>query len=250
MQIFPNDSRDAIEIRYGDEVLKSFPSYGEFWEKFIGDNNKYPTVLRPRDPKFPANFSDNEKMKFREIQQWLSKVSYSIFCNLISTEEQLVQYSKTLPIPNEYFYFWAIESFECGYFHIGNITYSLKSLWGKVKNSFFEPINKKQNMNEYLTTNSKEKNWNELRNGEPIAIRDDIVHFGRHIFTFQFGELYLPLNILPRQYLWSKMKIEGWIPASKKLESHINLAYQTCEDIFSLVIPEIENYLIKKGIEI
>ena len=71
MQIFPNDSRDAIEIRYGDEVVKSFPSYGEFWEKFIGDNNKYPTVLRPRDPKFPANFSDNEKMKFREIQQWI-----------------------------------------------------------------------------------------------------------------------------------------------------------------------------------
>lgn len=76
------------------------------------------------------------------------------------------------------------------------------------------------------------------------------MHFGRHIFTQFKGELYLPLNITPRQYLWSEMKIEGWIPASLKLEAHIKLTYQTCEDIYSLILPEIEDYLKKEGITI
>ena len=250
MQRFPEDTRDEIEKEYSVHILKLFPSYGEFWEKFIGDNNKYRTVLLPRDPIFPKKYSKKDKTDFRASQQWISKVSYSIFCNLVGAEKQLEEYNKSLPISNLHFFYWAVETFECGYFHIGNIAYGLESLWGKVKNSFFEPITKRQDMLTYLTSINKEKNWTDFKNGEPLAIRDDLVHFGRHIFTQYNEELYLPLNILPRQYLWSEMDIKGWIPASLKLESHIKLAYQTCEDIFSLIIPEIESHMKKERIKI
>ena len=61
MQKFPDNTRDEIEKEYGIHVLKIFPSYGVFWKKFIGDNNKYPTVLFPRDPIFPDNYSKKDK---------------------------------------------------------------------------------------------------------------------------------------------------------------------------------------------
>lgn len=250
MQVFPNDSRDEVELEYNKLILANFPSYGKFWEKFIGDNHKYKTVLLPRDPVFSKKYTREDKKNFREIQQWISKVNYSVFCNLVGAEKQLEDYNKTLPISNLHFFYWAIESFECSYFHIGNIAYSLEALWGKIKNNFFEPAGKKQDILTYLKSKNKEKNWTKFRDGEPKYIRDDLVHFGRHIFTQHNGELYLPLNITPRQYLWSKMKIEGWIPASLKLEDHIKLAYQTCEDTYSLIIPEIEKYLKREGIKI
>lgn len=48
------NSKDAIEQLYGKEILKNFPNYEKFWEKFIGNPNsgrvqpyvyKYPETM-------------------------------------------------------------------------------------------------------------------------------------------------------------------------------------------------------------
>ena len=134
MQKFPKDTKDDLEKEYGNRVLKNFPAYGKFWEKFIGYDNSYKNAIRPRIPIFPKKYSDMDKKNFLENQLWLSKVSYSIFCNLISLEKQFKEYekfSKNLDIDS---YFWTMESMECTYFHIGNISFGLESIWGRLKN--------------------------------------------------------------------------------------------------------------------
>ena len=249
MQIFPDDTRDTIERKHAKQVLAEFPSYGKFWEKFIGDGRKYSHVLTPREPVFPKSFSNSDKENIQDTQILLSKVSYSIFCNLIAAENQLEEYEKTLPLSNEHFSFWAIESFECAYFHIGNVTYALTRIWGKIRKIFFSPLISQQTLDKYLEGKKKGKNWLSLTD-EPKNIRDNLVHLSRHIFRQHKNNLYLPLYVEKDKYLWRKMKINGWMTASEKLHNHIRLTYATCENVYSSIIPDIQSYLKNQGIMI
>lgn len=63
MQEFPKDSRDDIEIRYADHVLSLFPSYKDFWEKFVGIDTDNKESLLPRKLVFTIPC----KKKKREI---------------------------------------------------------------------------------------------------------------------------------------------------------------------------------------
>jgi len=133
MQIFPKDSRDEFEKEYANNVLQYFPSYKPFWEKFIGDSYKKKYVLTPRTPVYPTGYSQAKIKEMNELQIYMSKLSYSIFCNLVSAEKLLIEYKKSLPLTNAHFAFWAIENLECAYFHIGNIVYALHNLWNEIR---------------------------------------------------------------------------------------------------------------------
>jgi hypothetical protein len=250
MQKFPEDSRDAIEQMYGKHVMTKFPSYGRFWEEFIGDSYKYHHVPTPRPPIFPKKYSNSQITKYKDAQTLLSKVSYSVFCNLVAAETQLAECEKALPLSNSHFTFWAIESFECGYFHIGNVGYALERMWGKIRKVFFtKPISDLKELTDYLKTKKKDNNWEKLHD-EPKNIRDNLVHLCRHLFKQHKGNFYLQLYVEKDKYLWKEMKINGWMKASEKLENHIQLTYAACEDVYSSLLPDIKSYLKKEGIQI
>ncbi len=78
MQEFPKDSRDDIEIRYADHVLSLFPSYKDFWEKFVGIETNNKDSLLPRNPVFTIPYGQKKRRKIRKFQLWLSKVNYQI----------------------------------------------------------------------------------------------------------------------------------------------------------------------------
>lgn len=251
MQKFPKDTKDDLEKEYGDRVLEKFPVYGKFWEKFIGYDNSYKDSILPRKPIFPKNYSNINMKKFLETQLWLSKVSYSIFCNIVSLEKQLEEYknsSKNLDINS---YFWTMESLECAYFHIGNISFGLESIWGKLKNKkLLEQKYHELKLEDFLITKNNEKNFHELRYGEAQRFRNSIVHNFRNIHTVMDGKYYFPSVTDPNKFLWSDMKFDAWVLGSLKLKLHIELALKACEDVYSTFIPLIESYIKKEGIHI
>jgi len=250
MKKFPNDSRDEFEIRYGESILKLFPSYGTFWEKFIGNDEKYNDALLPGKLEFPKNFPSKKKDKIIKNQLIFSKISYSIFCNLISAEKQFNEYEKSLKISNNHFLFWAIESYECAYFHIGNISFGLDNLWDYLKEEdYVKKKYYKKKLEEYLELTQKDKNFRELRLGEAQHFRNFIVHNFRYIHTIVDGELYFPSKTDRDKVIWKEMEFDAWIPGSKKLKSHIELSYRTCEDVYSCIIPIISLYYKKNRVK-
>ena len=249
MQSFPEDSRDGFEREYANNVLQYFPSYKDFWEKFIGDSYKNKYVLTPRTPSYPKGYSKDKIKQINDLQIFMSKVSYSIFCNLLSAEKQLIEYKKSLPITNAHFAFWAIENFECAYFHIGNIPYALHNLWKEIKMVFFPKPYRSYNLSSYLKSIGKDKNWI-LLNDEPDNIRTNLVHLCRHTFRPINKKLYLPDYVKKLQYMWSQINTGGWVSAEEKLQDHIQITFNVCEDFYSSIIPEMEKYLINEGITI
>jgi len=133
-QKFPKDTRDEIERMFADDVLAEFPSYGEFWERFIGvDVNRLSEGLWPKPPKFPKGYVDAKKEDFKKRQIWIARASYGIFCNLAGAHYQLGQYLEQIPIKDGKAFFRSIEAVECAYLHIGSVAYELDSLWGKIR---------------------------------------------------------------------------------------------------------------------
>jgi len=249
MQSFPKDSRDEFEIENAKNILQFFPSYKSFWEKFIGDSYKYKYVLTPREPSFPTGYSKDKIKKMNELHILMNKLSYSIFCNLVSAEKLSIEYKKTLPLTNSYFAFWAIEDFESAYFHIGNIKYALHNLWTGIKMVFFPKTYISYDLASYLKSIGKDKNWI-LLNDEPDNIRTNLVHLCRHTFRQINKKLYLPDYVKKKQYLWNQINTGGWVTAEEKLDSHIKIVFDVCEDFYSSIIPVMEKYLTKEGIKI
>jgi len=244
MQKFPKDTHDFIEKMYCGKILGLFPSYGEFWEKFIGvDNSKLP-LLYPRSPKFPQNYQKKEK--FINTQMWMARASYGVFCNLAGAYFQLERYKENIPITTEKKFFEAIEAIECGYHHLGAVILGLETLWGKIRK--FAGASKK--LGKYLEGKGKYNNCSIL-NKEPRFIRNELVHFGRHVFDYRLQRLYLPLKLpYKKNYTWPEAKVDSWIPADTKLEEHVNIACKTCEDVYRELIAIFSNYTKKEGIKI
>ena len=243
MQIFPQDSIDDIEIKYANHVLDSFPSYKDFWEKFIGVDTSNNDSILPRIPRFPPAFNNRQKYDYKKFQRKLSKLNYSIFCNLVSSCNQYNEYMKTLPITNVHFFFWAMESYETAYFHIGNIIQELIELFKYLKGKNIIS-NTYSNLSNFLGTSNV--NWNILY-GEPRIFRNCLVHNFRNIHALA-EELYFPDKTERGKFMWREMNFKYLIKGSKKLEDHINIAYKSCEDIYKEIIPLIERYNRRIGV--
>jgi len=245
MQIFPNDSKDGIELRYAYDVLSKFPSYKYFWEKYVGLDLTKGNSLLPKTPTFPSSYGKTKEDEFKKFQLLLSKINYSIFCNLVAAENQYYEYMKTLPITNDHFFFWAMESYECAYFHIGNIIQELKEIWEKLnEKNIVSVAYKNKNLSNFL--GKKSGNWDALHD-EPRVFRNCIVHNFRYIFTLG-EELYFPDKTDSDKIMWQEMDFKYFVKGSTKLKSHIDIAYKSCEDIYSEIIPLIDKYIKKEGV--
>jgi hypothetical protein len=244
-QKFPKDTGDGIEQMFADRVLAEFPSYGKFWEKFIGvDVTRLSEGFWPRSPKFPKEYEDAKREDFRNKQIGIARVSYGIFCNLAGAHYQLELYLKQIPITDRESFFRAIEAVECAYLHIGNVAYGLDRLWGEIRKYSYH----KEKLEKYLVNQGRGKYLLELKDEPKKIIRDEIVHFGRHVFRIT-DKIYLPLTV-PRNKLWSKANVSSWIPADVKLKDHITVASKACEDAYQLFIERLSTYLQNEGIEI
>jgi len=245
-QKFPKDTGDGIEQMFADKVLAEFPSYGKFWEKFIGvDVNRLSEGLWPRPPKFPTRYEDAKKEGFKNKQIWIARASYGIFCNLAGAHYQLGQYLKQIPIKDKEAFFMAIEAVECAYLHIGDVIYGLESLWGKIRKSSTPHLPEFKNYVKSLKRNTYLAKLEE----EPKFIRDKIAHFGRHVFRYHDDKLYLPFTV-PDEELWSEANVSKWIPANVKLKYHITAASKACEEVYQIFIVQLSTYLQNEGIEI
>jgi hypothetical protein len=161
----------------------------------------------------------------------------------------LQEYQQNSPIHSVDSAFWAIESFECAYFHIGNIKLALHNLWTEIKMNYFSKPFQCYNLDNYLRSINKDKNWLLLKD-EPYNIRVNLVHLCRHTFHPINNVLYLPDYVKLKQYLWSQIKTNGWVSAEQKLTEHLEITYKTCEDVYTVLIPTMENFLITEGINI
>lgn len=251
MQKFPDDSMDEIEKRYADIILAGFPSYKEFWEKFVGLDKTNKVSFLPRKPVFPEDYGKEKGDDFRGLQHWLSSVTYSLFCNLAGAYYHFCKYKEFEPKSKEKI-FEILESYECSYLHLGNIIYILDSLFGKLKNNLIiDPkYRKDKEITHWLGDNNKDENWLEL-NDEPKKFRDSLVHNGfRGIFTVIDGEIYFPLKTDKDKVLWSDMEFEFFVTGTYKLETHINLAFKTCEDVYNVFIKTLDDFIKNEEIEI
>lgn len=248
-QKFPKDTQDEIEQMFADKILAEFPSYGKFWEQFIGvDVDRLP-ALWPRPPKFPKEYEDAKKEDFRKKQEWFARVSYGIFCNLSGAHYQLEQYLKQIPIADrndKESFFKAIEAVECAYLHIGNVAYGLESLWGKIRKLFTPHLEGK--LETYLDCQGRGKHLSQLMDEPKDIIRDKIVHIGRHV-TITTNEIHIPLTV-PKEEHWSKANVSYWVPADVKLKDHITVASKACEDVYQIFIKLLSTYLQNERIEI
>lgn len=250
MQKFPKNSKDLIESEYGKIVIKLFPSYKNFWEKFIGVDISKKESLLPKKPSWPRGYSKKQQKKFRENQLWFSKVSYSTFFNLVVAEKKFEIFSNIKKLNDFKSIFTSLECCESIYLYIGNVKFALPSFWGRFKNKNILDLKySSMNFEAYLKSRTKIDNWNKLKK-DPMDFRNCIVHNFKYIYFIDNGKLYLPNKVNPKKILWEDMKFDYWKNAKSRLREHIEITYRTCEDVFQSIIPIIDFYYEKEKVRI
>ena len=122
-------TKDAIEQLYSHVVLKGFPLYATFWEKFIGVKDKSVRgFLRPYGLKIPAVLR-SEKKEINNIYLEITYIHYTLFCHLAGAHYQIDELKKSLQdICSKQRHFKHWEAFENIYFHLGVVMNQLYQL--------------------------------------------------------------------------------------------------------------------------
>jgi hypothetical protein len=244
------NSKDAIEQLYGNDILKHFPNYEVFWEKFIGNPNA--EQIEPYRYTLPPNVDSNEKNRILREYERVQMVHYSLFCHLAGAHFQLkeLENTKNIQDPKERFFrHW--EHYEVGYMHLGSVFYMLESLWKIVLKLKGYPKGFRE-VEAYLGSKGKNKlikRLDEVKNVVKIR-RDQAVHYGRMFARPHKGRFYVPLKV-HKDMKWSEVnKTTKWIETVVKLREDIIETEKLVNALHEILISEYEDFIISKKIRI
>ena len=74
---FPQDSYDAIERKYGSQIVSNFPNYGKFWELYIGRDTST-TQMKWYSMNFPIAMAATDRRRFQQWREELAIERYRV----------------------------------------------------------------------------------------------------------------------------------------------------------------------------
>ena len=236
---FLKDTKDLLEKKYGNLVLKNYPKYAEIWEEIIGVREVNGQFL-PYEIDFSrCTLTQSNQDKFKRIHEQVCMAVYSQFCHLVGAHYQYSEAKKSMTIKDDsekYFKFW--ESFDNFYQHIGVVRFQLFHIRNCFNCLGVTNIQKnKEDFERYFNTktNNLGTKWIKIEE-EFTSIRNYIVHFsripsiGNEIFGIPF--------VIPETKDVQIMNKPIWSDSLSKKETHIDALIQ-----MKKIIKEVEAVL-------
>lgn len=229
MRDFLKDTKDMYECRYGEEICRNFPRYGEFWSKYIGQRRG--DFLK----HYEIDSSKTGITRFDEKYENMTLAHYGIFVDLATVRvdfDMLLKNSyKTI---DEVLAYW--NSVRNIYSKIGDSIYKYKVFLGYAKGV----LNIGKTVD--YTVNSLEKDLESMKNK-----RDFVTHFTSLPFMHnKLGTIkkiphiiygkdnrFLPYSEILKQdtNLW--VDVETQIRQDlKEIETKFNECHKTVLDLF------------------
>lgn len=263
MKNFSEDTKDCIEQLYQTKILKNFPAYAEFWEKFIGVKTSIQrghSSLRPYGLIIPSSLRSEAK-NIRKIYGEISYTHYSLFCHLAGAHFQLGKLRQSLKAKisaKRHFKHW--EHFEVFYLHLGITMNQIYHLWGLVfllkgrltRNIEGEIKGAKRVLEELLVNRRKKYLWGRIDKiyKEIIILRNSITHFARVPSTsLPDGSYTIPRRVVKDIISWDK-RVKSGIKTTSKARKDLNNIEQLFNELHRVMLGELDNCLARKRIKI
>lgn len=252
---FPNQTRDAIEILYWESILGNFPTYRDFWEKFIGVRvERIESRLRPYKLILPIALNSKRDL-IDDLHEKICMIHYACFCQLASARfelQQLIDSSQILDPHERHFKHW--QAFEAGYLHLGAAWQEIKLLWKYICEHFKNldsSSTKNYPIREYFKNIDPSLHTNLAKmQSEIISFRNDIAHFARRV-NRPIGNSYeVPLDFAQNASWTKQITTSNWIKTEKKLEEDIVTCEKTFDATHRFLIREFKNALTLHNIRI
>jgi len=137
---FPDDTRDALELKYARIITDEIPGYADFWERFIGSSRaRLPQDAGPFRPRFypyklvAASHVGNEEKTRLERWHWaVCDAHYSFLCNWIEARYYAMKLRQHCEPSSPRDSCWLEihwRYFECGLMRVGNARNMALRLW-------------------------------------------------------------------------------------------------------------------------
>lgn len=245
-----------IEQLYSTMVLKHFPTYGKFWEKFIGVKShvNFPGKIFPYGLRFSSTFQNEERSRLERIYEELTMAHYSLFCSLAGAHYQVAQLERTLGLGDtqtKQFEHW--EAFEVAYLHLGIVFNEIHHLWDIL--SDLEVATRSlgtQLMKATLSHAGKAEAWKKFNELECDikARRDNVTHYARGASRSVDGKVYVPLH-QARNVLWTlELESKEWIQTLPKAKADLRQVEGIANAIHELLIERLDTYFTKKQVQV
>lgn len=254
-----NDTKDGVEILFKDSILKRFPNYARFWEKFYGYKNEFLPNLRPYGLRFPVNYNTKSRVRIENIYHEINIVYYHIFCSLSSAYYELENFKNSSSSHKLTKNFILIHSINSFYLNIGicrdMVNRLIKLILIDLANEDMKiPTKCKEcgqgelgylnSFNDYLHKKKyrfakKFEGWKSRIN----KIRSRLSHYGSIGFIIDpnSGEEYMP-DKLARDQTWKKDWEQIKTGNKRRVIDSINYDLKATEEILNLLF----NIFIKK----
>lgn len=250
---FQSDTKDKTEQLYLADVLRNFPKYSDFWNKFIGVKISKNGALLPYGLTFPTGMSLTQKKDLNNSYRKISMYHYSLFCHLAGTHYHLELLKKTPITSSKKSYFRHFEELELCYIHLGVVQNQFANLWKILFN--FIGIRERYfsaKMLNYLTPKRKKYLWNNLQSlhRNSIRFRNNIVHFSRGASRIAFNKSYIS-EIIKRNINWdNQLNYKDWIESSIKIQNDLTDWEIIINKLHDLLINELDTYFGSIGVSI
>ena len=247
------NSKDAIEQLYESEVLRDFPNYEIFWERFIGNPDS--ETAEPYEYNYPKAVTGDERKKIDESYLKIQMSHYTLFCHIAGVFFQIKELQKALELSdcNEK-YFRCCEHFETGYMHIGSIFYVMETFWCTILKTLGHKEGKK-GLGKVITFLKGKKRGDLVQKlcevNENIMDRRHLpVHFSRVFIKWHHGLLYVPKKV-NEIMLWPEGKsTTEWKQGDKQLANDLLRVQRLLNDLHEVLIEEYAAFIERKGIVI
>ncbi|KXA93590.1 hypothetical protein AKJ65_06180 [candidate division MSBL1 archaeon SCGC-AAA259E19] len=252
MKNFPEDTHDRIERLFSERILKNFPTYSDFWEKFVGWRDK--KRLLPYELEFPSTMTEEDMEEIRGIYNQICLTHYTCFHQCAGAHYQLeraknLEETRTTENDDEaHFQFW--EHYDNFYQHIGNGRNGMRKLWNLIAE--FSAKDSPSKIEDYLFSIGEKKKAQKIQKLEDraITLRNNLVHYSRTWHLLISGSYYIPLPI-KEDPAFKDIKDPDEIKlVTSEMHDDLEKLEEILNDIVPIIGKELNKCLNNKGVKI
>ncbi|MCX6143023.1 MAG: hypothetical protein NTZ35_07370 [Ignavibacteriales bacterium] len=254
--IFPQQTRDAVEMLFHDLILVEFGSYKDFWEEFIGVQIKG-GFLKPYGLKH-AQLSPPQSNFADTIYERICMAHYGIFCQLASVHNLVVELDETKKIVDEkerHCAHW--QKFECAYLCLGAAWQEVKKLWELVifnLENLDDTKEKREAIGDFFRRRGTGPNTlhAQLQTMQDtiIGFRNEIAHVSRYASRANGKTYEIPLNYRPKLTWTQQHSATSWVSTTSRLQTDLSNVEKLFQLVHRILIGELRRVFAKYQINI
>ena len=251
MQRFPDDSQDSVERLYAPHVLRCFPNYGRFWERFVGQRaDPKSGTLRPYGLRYPGLMSRRQRNRLDRDYEVVCMQGYSVFVHLAGAHYQLGELRRALGLKDEarrHFRHW--EAYDVGLLHLGTALSLGKGL--------LTTVGRLAGQGDLVERLVRHDLWAALDRAVRQP-RNDVVHYSRRLHrrnpqTGDFEVLKEPYYESRRawsQDLHLAVDDSKWTRADEQLDKNVADTETLLNEAWDWIMDALGGHLERLGVEV